>query len=392
MKERILKTVIYISGFLCLFAMLATRIMPLWNLVMKEKSVPEYWDKYTYGELYYFNNIRHFREDIPPVMPKYQFSERHPDVREARLFTFGDSYLDFSRNKQISERLAEMLQIPVFHRYSLDPIGFFSQENFRNEHPKILLYIRTERWIPLSFADNRKEIHLDAVEASLALSDRKQDEEGIKKLVKSGAGFLFSDRTEELLRRFIQQSYFLSGINSFIATLKFDLFGYVSTFTPRYKINDDVPWMFYFDQLNDQPSSFYYHHSEDEMNIIANNIARLSENLWKYYRIKLLFMPVPAKFTIYHDLIDPDTQYNNFLPRLYEKLGQRQIPYINLYDSFKESEAYVFFGTDEHWTEEGASIATRHAAEAIRELSRQQAALRESGEEETHINTIPEKR
>jgi hypothetical protein len=371
MREKALKTLIYASGIICLYAMLATRFLPLWNLVVKEKSVPEYWDKNTWGELYYYNNIRYFREEIPPVMPKYQFTERHPDVSEAKLLTFGDSFLDFSRNKQISERLADTLNLPVFHNYSLDPLGYFADNQYANEQPKIMLYIRTERWIPLSFAGNRREIQLEASDHDDTAND-EDDEAGLpRRLAKSTIDFLFNDRTDELLKTMVQRSYLLSDISSVVATLKFDLFGYVSSFTPKYTLMENRPWLFLIDQLNDQPTSFYYKHSEEEMNNIADNIKLFSDNLWEHYRIKLLFMPVPAKYTLYHNLVEPDAVYNNFLPNLYEKLDERGVSYINLYEPFKESDQYVFFGTDEHWTEAGVTIATQHALDHINELNEQ---------------------
>ena len=73
MNEKLLKGLIYLSGIVCLYAFIAIRSLPLFNLVMKEKMVPDYWDKTKYGEFYYFNFIKYFKEEgLPPAREKFQ--------------------------------------------------------------------------------------------------------------------------------------------------------------------------------------------------------------------------------------------------------------------------------------------------------------------------------
>ena len=75
MSEKALRWIINIAGIVCLYAFLAIRILPLFNLVLLEKYVPEYWENTKYGELYYFNFIRNFREkDLPKCSVKYRFT------------------------------------------------------------------------------------------------------------------------------------------------------------------------------------------------------------------------------------------------------------------------------------------------------------------------------
>jgi hypothetical protein len=385
MRTKILKTAIYFSGFICLYAMLATRILPLWNLVMTEKTEPEYWDGYQYGELYYFNNISYFKKPLPPAKRKYQHSEKHPTLDEAAIFTFGDSFVDFSRNTQIAERLNDSLGVPVYHQYSLDPLEYFSSHGYENDKPKILLYVRTERGIPLSFSAHGPQIHVDFTTLESDLY-KKISESTDKKKVKQVIEFLFNSRTEELLKRLVKGNYLFSRINIWIATIKFDLLGYVSSYTPKYLVNDEHPWLFFHDQVNDKPTSFYYPHTDEEITRMADHIKMFSDNLWEHYRMRLLLMPVPAKYTIYHKVVTPDDEYNNLLPRLYEKLQERNVAYLELLDDYLNSEQYVFFGTDDHWTEAGASIAAQHAIKAIRELNLQQAYNNKSSSPDASIN------
>lgn len=368
MRKNILKAIIYISGFACLYGLLAIRFLPMYNLVLKEKTVPGYWDKIHYGELYYFNNIRHFREEIPEAKPKFQFSEDHASLEEAEILTFGDSFMDFSRHTQISERIFDSLRIPVFYEYDNNPIRFLREANYNNTEPKILLYTRTERWIPIDFGE-------DPITKSINVKDNAPGQNKTKKasLLKRGfnkiKNFLFIDRTDELLKAMLQRSYVISDINEFIATLKFDLFGYVSAFTPRYTLEQKTPWLFYIDQTDkEQVTSFYYPHVDEEVADIADNIEKMSSHFRENYNLQMVFVPVPSKYTIYHHLVDPDAQYNNFLPRLYAELDKRQVTYIKLYEAYKASDEYVFYGTDDHWTEAGVNIATEKVLREIEEI------------------------
>ncbi|MEZ5072417.1 MAG: hypothetical protein R2751_15995 [Bacteroidales bacterium] len=47
-----------------------------------------------------------------------------------------------------------------------------------------------------------------------------------------------------------------------IATMKFDAFGYISSTTPVYALDEEEPWIFYHDQLGEEPGSFYYAFSQ----------------------------------------------------------------------------------------------------------------------------------
>ncbi len=368
MREKILKAIIYISGFVCLYGLVAIRFLPMYNLVLKEKTVPDYWDKNKYGELYYFNNIRYFREEIPEVKPKFQFSEDHASLEEAEILTFGDSFMDFSRHTQISRRIFDSLQTPVFYEYDYDPIKFLGEKNYNNDEPKILLYTRTERWIPINFGENpiTEEIKTNNNPSGPADNEKSSlAKRGFNKI----KNLLFIDRADELLKAMLQRSYVISDINEFIATLKFDLFGYVSVFTPRYTLEQETPWLFYVDQIDkDEVTSFYYPHSDQDVATMADNIEKMSKHLWEKYNLQMVFLPVPSKYTIYYHLVDPAAQYNNFIPRLYAELDKRQVTYVNLYQAYKASDEYVFYGTDDHWTEAGVNIATEKVLNKIEEI------------------------
>ncbi len=346
LKVKLLKALIIILGFFCLYAFLAVRIPFLYNLVLKERVYPNYWDKTKYGELYYFSHINHFKEEnIPPAQTKFQYKPTHSSVNDCDILTFGDSYFDFSRNKQFPERLHDDFDLKV-HFYKGDNIlSYLESNNYDTTVQRVLLYERTERWIPLILS-NKDNLYSQS-------SSQEEEKQGIVTRIKD---FIFLDNGEKLYDAMLRRSYPTEKIYSAIATVKFDLFKYISKYTPKYYLNDTIPWLFYYDQVNEEPSSFYYKHSEEEMDSICNNIVYLSNILKEKYNIRFVFLPLPAKYTLYHDIINDD-EYNNFMQRLYERLDKANILYVDVFNDFARSDELVFYGTDDHWREAGVKIA-----------------------------------
>lgn len=356
MNEKLLKILIYIAGVVCLYAFIAIRVPPLFNAVLKEKIVPEYWENTKYGELYYFNLIRQFREKgLPPCSEKYRFSEKHPSLDEADIYLFGDSYLDFTRMKTFPEMLGDTLNQKAFYARYDRPLQYLAEQQFDNNVEKILLYESAERYIPTRFTEPHPEI-------KIADSRNK-----LRQHVADVRDFIFLSNTDLLYGTLLSRSILTTGIFSFNATLKFDGFKYITDMTPKYYLEGEVPWLFYYDQLNGEPSSFYYKHSQDEINIYCDNIADLATKLYKRHKLKMVFMAIPSKYTIYHTLINNDP-YNNFIPRLYAGLEERGIPVIPVYEDFKNSDEVLFYGTDTHWNSKGVSIALDNTIEVFESL------------------------
>lgn len=361
MRNHILRFVIVLSGLMCLYGLLAIRFLPLYNFVARDKLKQGYWDYNKYGELYYYSTIKYFREDMPQTMKKFQFKEKHPDLPEAQILTFGDSYLDFSKHIQLSERLQDSLNIPVFYEYSTDPLYFLSKEEYENNETKTLIYVRNERWIPITFGENSYfQTYIHEHENSAKWR--------IKNLIRKSINFLFEDRTDELLRSLINRSYVLSEMNSFISTIKFDWFGYISSYTPVYSLEGQKPWLFFHDQVNEEKTSFYYHHTDTDISAIADRIDAMKNELKKQHDLELLIMVVPAKYTIHHTLVSKDSDYNGLIPRLQQEFEKRDINYVDLYKTTLSSEQNMYYGTDDHWTEEGVRIATNMVIKELKDL------------------------
>jgi hypothetical protein len=355
MKDKILKYSIYILGGVCLYIYFAVRFHTLYNVMVAEKLVPHYWDKIKYGEQYYFSFISHFREkNLPGATTKHQYSDKQPSINEAEIFAFGDSFFDIARPAQYPTNLAEKLHKKVYFGYVDFPLQHLNKNNYTDTTSKIMIMGYVERFIPMKFSTFRDTSYTRVNERSKAY-----------RIAKNIKDMIFYREDEEFYDALLKRSYITTEIYSAIATLKFDMFDYISKFTPVYYLGDTIPWLFHDNSVNDQNSSFYYQHSNDEVRAVANTLDSLSKELKRMYNITLVFMPIPSKYTICHRKLN-NHRYNNFIPRLQKKLAKRNVHYIDLYSDFITSKELLYFGTDGHWNEKGMRLTVDKTVKYLR--------------------------
>lgn len=346
MSERLLKIIIYLAGAFCLFAFIAVRSLPVMNSVLLEKIIPEHWEFTKYGELYYMNYISHFKEELPTPIRKYRLSEKHPEVQEADIMIFGDSFLDFSRQITLPERLSDTLERKVFfHRFvapqRANPFCILTETVLRTAQADVMIYETVERNIAMKFGAPYYETQCEEEDQDLGLNEI--------------AAEVFPTDSEKMYKQFLKRSAFTSHLFALSARIKFDLLGYISSLTPIYKTGTD-PWLFLNRQLGDEPGGFYHQYSQDEIDTYCDNIALLAADVKEKTHMDMVFLPVPDKYTIYHSVVNEDP-YNEFLPMLYEGLDKRNISYIRLYDLYMNSDELLYYGTDTHWNSSGIDIA-----------------------------------
>lgn len=340
MNKKLLKYLIYLTGAVCLIVFLGARFLPLYNAMLIEERNPEYFEFTNYGELYYFNYVKHFKEDIPLAKYKFRYSTKQADINNAEIITFGDSYFDFNRQQSLPDKLQEKTNKKLHSIYAFYPLNYFKKVNYSSREKKIFIFEITERMIPFRFENPHVEPDHFPERGSLELIKR----------------WAFPENREELYTGLLKGSYLSSPFYSTISTLKFDMFGYISAKTPMFALKDK-PWLFYFESVNDQKTSFYYQHSEKEIEAYCNNIEDLFIELKTKYNFDVIFCPIPNKYTVYHKLINEEDEYNNFLPRIYEEMKKRGINYVNLYDQFMNADTLLYYGTDTHWNAKGVDIA-----------------------------------
>jgi hypothetical protein len=347
MKEKNLRTIIYFAGLLCLYAFFAVRIFPMMNSVLSEKMDRETRDFNKYGDLFYYNCITHFKQDFPPPLRKYRLSEKNPALNEADILTFGDSFFDFSFQTTFPERLSDTLGLRVYSFVTQDatqsnPFCILNNAAYqKNSNSKYVLFESIERNIPAKFSN--------AYDIGCVKQTPKRN------LYDEIHNLIFKNNSEKLYALLLKRGYFVNRLYSFFATLRFDLCGYISPLTSKYKLDKD-PWLFYEKEFSQEPGGFYYQYKEEELNAYADNILLLSQQLKSNYNLHLIFMPIPNKYTLYHTMINQD-RYNNFLPRLYAELDKRGVLYVNLYHEYTSSPEILYYGTDTHWNKKGVDKA-----------------------------------
>jgi hypothetical protein len=355
-KNKILKYLIYAAGLAGLYIFLAVRILPMFNLVLTEKRAPEYFEFTRYGELYYFSCISHFREDLPMPSYKYRLSEKNPSLNDAAMVAFGDSFFDFSRQKTVAERISDSLQVGVHAVNAWYPLDYLHEKNYRGNRPKVMIFQIVERNIHSRFSNPHPLNNFIS----------NPQENSIKKSLKDLKDKIFLKNSDELYTMLMKGSYFTSAFYSMISTLKFNLFGYISSQTPVYDLNNlGPPTLFYYRTVDNSPTSFYFDHTDELISRYCDNIEDLASKLKNHYQIDMIFLPVPNKYTIYHEKINPQDKYDEFLPRLYKALEARKIPFVDIFHEFRKSKDFLYYGTDTHWNEKGVDITVKKILEQL---------------------------
>lgn len=348
MKELHLKIIIFISGLICLYVFFAIRSFPLMNSILVEKMDKETREFTKYGELYYYSCIPDFAVEFGNQFGKYRLSDRNPTITEADILTYGDSFFDLQSQKNIPELLSDTLGKKVFSYistdpYRSDPFCILNEAGFKsNTSPKKFIYETVERNIAQKFLDRFNP----------GCSDDSNNKETVEEKT---LDLIFKNNAENLYSVILQQSIFTAKLYSLTSSIKFRLFGYISSLTSKYTTEPD-PWLFYEKEYTDELGGYYYEYTDEEIQSYADNILYLQDNLKSLYNLDLLFLPIPTRYTIYHKLLNNDP-YNNFLPRLYKELDKRKINYLDLYTVYSESNEILYHGTDTHWNPKGVDIA-----------------------------------
>lgn len=361
MSVKVLRWIIYFAGIFCFFIFLAVRIQPLFNALLLEKYIPGYWENTKWGELYYLNHIKHFREEgLPHYSEKYRFTSRHPQLNEASILAFGDSYFDFSRMVTFPEQLSDSTHKKVYYARNDHPLDYLSQNQYVKSEKKYIIFESAERFLPGRF------------EKPHSLTPASIDTTRLRKALHDIRLFIFPYNSETNYSMLLSRSYFTTHIYSAIATLKFDLFRQISDQTPVYLLNEERPWLFGGGWFGDGPARYNYDDSKAVIENYCDNIQKLASDLKETYNLEMIFMIIPSKYTIYHHLFDvPDSTYGNFIPKMYSGLEKRGIPVIKFYDQFmaQRDEKLLYYGTDTHWTEDGLHIALHETLKVLDSLN-----------------------
>lgn len=159
----------------------------------------------------------------------------------------------------------------------------------------------------------------------------------------------------------LEENYFNSSITELISTLNFRIFKQISPLTPKYSLNPKL--LFYRDEVD-----FYQNQpSRDDIIKIADNLAYISKQLKTDYNINFIFIPMPTKYTIYHQLAGK-TKENTFFPTLFNELNKQKVDYVDLYHPFINSNEILYLPSDTHWNTFGIDIGISQTLPLIKHI------------------------
>jgi hypothetical protein len=177
-------------------------------------------------------------------------------------------------------------------------------------------------------------------------------------------------KAESNYRFFLRYSFLTSPFIESWNSLLFERFGIISDRTPFYRL--DPPDLFLFAEAErERTSSSLYPIPEREIATIARHLADIERELRVRYNVQLIFMPVPNKLTV----MGPPSarmEYNQLLPRLYQRLDTLGVPTVNLLDPFLASRNPLYFQSDSHWNAEGVNLAMEHVLPILESHLKQQ--------------------
>ena len=257
------------------------------------------------------------------------------------MIVFGDSFMNFRWLPSFPALLAERLDTPVHFAMDHYPRSLLREVGYEGQPGRVALFAVGERGI-------RDGFFVRGPGWGERMRKRRRTQAPFFQMLMEG-------RAEPRYRALLQLSRLTHRAYKWIATRKFDWFGYISPLTPVYAL--DPPVLFHQESVDGGPKSFQYAHPEEEIRTICDRIATLRDDLRETHGLEMIFMAIPNKISIHHDLVWPEAEYNAFIPRVQDGLAARGVPYVDLYGAFSASDAQLYFLSDTHWNENGIALA-----------------------------------
>jgi len=345
MVEKFVKYLIFLSGGICLFIFIVTRMEHMPDFLTDTKLISEE-KSGKYGDLYYLCMVDYFKTNLPEYYTTFANSEKLKDLNSADIIVLGDSFFRMTRiEKNFIQFLNDSLKLNVFFKQEFNIFNLLQDGNYKKGNPKVILCEIVERHILDNFKN--KQIKKTAVKRGLV---------DLLNLIVPG-------EREIYYQYVLQKSIITSKIYNFVVNLRFDWFKEISELVPIYSINP--PWLFLYKDVNKKFTSFYNYYSDEEIDNVAENIKQLSEELKSDYNLDFVFFPVPNKYSLYSGKINND-KYNMFIPRLYSALEKKGVKTIKIFNEFKNSENILYYPTDTHWNPDGNKLVVKLFLEQMR--------------------------
>jgi len=343
MKETLFKVLYVAAGLFCLVLLVYTKYPKFFGSETARKTNRRYYldTRKRDAGLY---NLAFVRDLKPADLNGYKKTEALPvlldkppehDINDAEVIFMGDSFFMHYFGTDFERYTGR----PAYsYRYTgrLQPMEYLKKEGLRTtgSGPKTLVLGMVERNIILQLSRN--------VLIPLKRPKSSAFDDAVRKYL------LIDDNSLELhikSNSMIKEALFARN------TFRFRAFGLIWSRTPVYSLNP--PMLFFKDEVDFNSDR----HAADKAAVVADNLQKLARELKARYGIRLIFMPIPNKISIYGRYAG--VKYNGFLPALYRRLDKLGVEHVELYQDDLASPEQLYHSAGTHWNYDGAAIAMR---------------------------------
>ena len=292
LKNALLRLVVYSVALFSLTIVLSTRIDRLGKFMTNFAKIKDRGGLYSETGL----NLFYEKKDIVPI-------KNDTSLEDASIIVFSDSFGEKSYGKgSFHMRLQDLLGLPVFWQYHkigegqfyLNPWVMLEDRAASNPEAKVIIWLRIER-----FLSGKR---YNSGNLSLFPPGKEKQEEQEKPKPGSRASdinrLIFDNSKIEYV---IKNGFLTRWIYESMASGRFLILGNTSHLTPQYSLYPRN--LFYFQAVN----SFNEPIESKGLEEMAQYFVEIQELLLDKYGMTLVLVPIPDKYTIYHDHADPDS-------------------------------------------------------------------------------------
>jgi hypothetical protein len=279
------------------------------------------------GDLYQMTRVHDFREPMPPENITPPVHGAPPESCEILLV--GDSHTRFARGglslaAQLHERFPTLRSVAVtaVHPRFFDPSDLLRLEGIRPGRVRWVVWESAERALP--------DVALGKIPQPFHAWDTTRVF-GIVQTLREWNARWFSG-SEAGYQFLLLNSIPTRGVVEVWNTLRFRVTGHLPASIGAWR--PDPPHLYLAEELafhppaaGQTPTSFLQARDSALVEAVASSLQEAALRLRRDFGAELLVVPVPAKASLLH--ADLGMAYDNFLPKLHEALGRKDVRAID---------------------------------------------------------------
>ncbi|GBE29958.1 MAG TPA: hypothetical protein ENH10_09615 [Bacteroidetes bacterium] len=315
----------------------------------------------THGDLSKKLKIRDFQVSVPPSVGS-DSSYYLPGLADADILLIGDSFFRWHRGgPMFAEQLSGVtghhavnLWSPGGKGYPQRVISQLEGAGVRwSDTTRVLLVECIERNLVRNYSDSKYALEsVSRPDLNSGVAENRGTA-GLVDLLQT-IRYRWFESAELNYQYLLQNSPATVGMTEFYNTMRYRVFDIMPGMITVY--DNDPVMLFYEDTIDDSEHSYFYPHSDETVQAIAETLEKVQSEVLNRFNLRLIFLPVPNKISIAAERVT-DVPYDMFVPRLCAELERRNVPTISLYELFRSSEVFPYHPTDTHWNQTGVEQA-----------------------------------